>query len=258
MQYDYVLFTGGGGNPGPINVTVHGAVYETVNIKNVSTNQIITCDTGSTGEGMATLIAGCKYILTGSISGYTSEEQKVASDNVDLYAMPEGAIYWYGNAIYNYKWAGVTPLDSSGRAYFSSETNYINLYSTGLNVNDSLLFNMTGKDLSKYSKVCINIKSFKSNNSAYSYVALRVFDSDIPINGNYVENWPHYYRDDPSIIWNIGELIGIGRIIDNNVSSLTDTFLEKEADFSSLPDEKYLGYTDWYIGENKITSIWLE
>lgn len=247
-----------GGGPEPVNVTIHGAVYETVSIRNVSNGQIITCDTGSTGEGMATLIIGCKYVLTGSVSGYTSEEQKVSSDNIDLYAMPLGAIYWYGNSICSYKWAGVTPLNSSGRAYFSSETNCINLYSVGTNVNDSLLFNMTGKDLSKYSKVCINIKSFKSNNSTYSYVNLRVFGTDIPISGNYVENWPHYYRDNSSIVWNLTEIIGIGRIIDNGVSSLSDTILEKEADFSSLPDEKYLGYTDWYVGENKINSIWLE
>lgn len=59
-------------------------------------NQIITCDTNSTGEGITTLIIGHKYILTGSVSGY-EKTVTVTRDTTEIKAMPDGALYWYGN-----------------------------------------------------------------------------------------------------------------------------------------------------------------
>ena len=35
--------------------------------------------------------------LTGSVSGYTNKEQLVEDTTTDLYAMPKGALYRYGN-----------------------------------------------------------------------------------------------------------------------------------------------------------------
>lgn len=74
-----------------VNVTVHGAAIETVTLSDGQ--QVIT-----DGNGVATarVTIGESYTLTGSVSGYTSKIQTVDENTTDLYAMPDGALFWYG------------------------------------------------------------------------------------------------------------------------------------------------------------------
>lgn len=217
----------GGGNPEPINVTVHGAVYETVSIKDVSTNQIITCDTDSTGEGMATLIAGCKYILTGSISGYTSEEQKVTSDNADLYAMPLGALYWCGNECSKVSGGWVFPVSTTNHSFFDNcnnngsirrkNTNEITISFTGKfgygNVASAYTANIV--DLSNYTKIKAIVSC--SSTSSYGYIYLGSYTSK-PDGKTWRANLAAYdMLDGSSGTFHIPE-----RSFEINISNITD------------------------------------
>ena len=75
---------------------VYGAARETVTIKKDGII-VATVETDSTGQSteQITLYSGI-YTLTGSVSGHT--EEQAVNENTDRFrAMPEGALYWYGN-----------------------------------------------------------------------------------------------------------------------------------------------------------------
>ena len=79
-----------------VSAYVYGAVSETITIRK---NGIVveTVQTDSTGKStdQITLSSGT-YTLTGSVTGWT--EEQTVDDSTDRYrAMPEGALYWYGN-----------------------------------------------------------------------------------------------------------------------------------------------------------------
>ena len=72
-------------------VTVYGGVYETITID------------GYGGSFTTNADGSCSHVvpidtitLTGSVSGQ-SFERTVTSETTEVYAMPEGSLYWYGN-----------------------------------------------------------------------------------------------------------------------------------------------------------------
>lgn len=79
-----------------VSAYVYGAASETITIRK---NGIIvaTVQTDSTGKSTKQIaLSDGTYTLTGSISGWT-EEQTVDENTTKFRAMPEGALYWYGN-----------------------------------------------------------------------------------------------------------------------------------------------------------------
>lgn len=80
-----------------MNVTVHGAVYETVTLTDDKNEQII-CETGSDGNGTASVRVGGTYTLLGSVSGYERNNVVIEENTTDIYDIPDGytVLYWYG------------------------------------------------------------------------------------------------------------------------------------------------------------------
>jgi hypothetical protein len=79
-----------------VSACVYGAASETVTIKK---NGIIVATVATNSSGCSnekiSLVYGT-YTLTGSVSGWT-EEQTVDESTTKFRAMPDGALYWYGN-----------------------------------------------------------------------------------------------------------------------------------------------------------------
>ena len=74
----------------------YGAANETITIikDGVMVAQVSTNNNGKTDERIQ---LGCGiYQIAGSVSGWT-EEQEIDSQTDKIRAMPEGALYWYGN-----------------------------------------------------------------------------------------------------------------------------------------------------------------
>lgn len=81
---------------GGVTAYVYGAALETITIKQngVTVGQIGTDANGKSTEQIR--LACGTYDLTGSVSGWT-ETQTVDRNTERFRAMPEGALYWYGN-----------------------------------------------------------------------------------------------------------------------------------------------------------------
>lgn len=81
---------------GGVTAYVYGAALETITIKR---NGITVGQVGTDANGKSTeqiRLACGTYDLTGSVSGWT-EMQAIDKDTKRFRAMPEGALYWYGN-----------------------------------------------------------------------------------------------------------------------------------------------------------------
>lgn len=81
---------------GGVTAYVYGAALETIAIKRngVTVGQVSTDTNGKSTEQIR--LACGTYDLTGSVSGWT-ETQTVDRNTERFRAMPEGALYWYGN-----------------------------------------------------------------------------------------------------------------------------------------------------------------
>ena len=81
---------------GGVTAYVYGAALETIAIKRngVTVGQVSTDANGKSTEQIR--LACGTYDLTGSVSGWT-ETQTVDRHTERFRAMPEGALYWYGN-----------------------------------------------------------------------------------------------------------------------------------------------------------------
>lgn len=134
-----------------VSAYVYGAASETITIRK---NGIIveTVQTDSSGKSteQITLSSGT-YTLTGSVSGWT-EEQTVNSSTTKFRAMPDGAIYWYGNEC-----CGIETISASKFAdYICGTTSGSYNWHVGCFSKESI-------DLSKYSKLCMIVKTNSSN-----------------------------------------------------------------------------------------------
>lgn len=76
-----------------ISVTIYGGASETITISGLYNSPTVT--TNSSGSVSYSLIKGT-YTFTGGVSGQ-SFSRTITSDTTNVYAMPEGALYWYGN-----------------------------------------------------------------------------------------------------------------------------------------------------------------
>lgn len=101
---------------------VYGAASETITIKK---NGIIvaTVDTDSTGQSIERItLSNGTYTLTGSVSGWT-EEQTIDKNTDRFRAMPEGALYWYGNECIDVTggWEAHNPSSVDSRNFFYTQ-----------------------------------------------------------------------------------------------------------------------------------------
>ena len=79
-------------------MTVYGAVSETITL--TSSLGTFTISTNSVGTGTGAIYApnsgSISYTVRGSVSGY-SKTVSVSMSTTTIYAMQNGALYWYGN-----------------------------------------------------------------------------------------------------------------------------------------------------------------
>lgn len=142
-----------------VSAYVYGAVSETVTIKK---NGIIIATVATNSDGVSDEqidLAYGTYTLTGSVSGWT-EEQAVDKDTTKFRAMPEGALYWYGNecTLVAGGW-GLSGFSTSGYTA-SAGTKYQNHMTVKGNGSGTVEVLATTNliDTNKYSKIVVNEK----------------------------------------------------------------------------------------------------
>ena len=142
-----------------VKAYVYGAALETVTIKKDGII-VATVDTDSTGQSaeQITLSKGT-YTLTGSVSGHT-EEQTVDENTEKFRAMPEGALYWYGNECMEITGGWEVPVyeEPLYQRYMTKNQNYINGNSSGSYIYIGLQ-TKNSVDFNSFSKVNVVSKS---------------------------------------------------------------------------------------------------
>lgn len=138
-------------------ITAHSSASATISFNGKSFTSDVS---GNTSK----VIPWGTFTFSDSVSGQ-SFERTIDRNTTDLYVMPEGALYWYGNECtevtggftdeYYYKSAGV-----SGNGGFVKNTNC--LYSEINNVTASKSIGIKNKiDFTNYTKLCV--KSYVKN-----------------------------------------------------------------------------------------------
>lgn len=246
-----------------VSAYVYGAVSEIVTIRKDGII-IATVHTDASGKSteQITLSSGT-YTLTGSVSGWT-EEQAVNSRTTKFRAMPECAIYWYGNIIENII-LGLTPNSKSngGIAKFNTNNIYLlNSTSGGFVANNSLvayLYTANMIDLSMYNKLKIKYSSDKSYAYGFSTMLADINLSDYPGNIQY-DNGTDY--DNTSLPHSYLGVSGNRFLWHNNTQNVSNHI--EEIDISDLSNSAYLSIEngDWsnsgYGFNMNINAIWFE
>lgn len=117
-----------------VSAYVYGAVSETITIRKDGII-VATVQTDSTGKSAEQItLSNGTYTLTGSVSGWT-EEQTVNNSTTKFRAMPEGALYWYGNECtwFTGGWNANTIIDGNGAqrsGYISNKNINVSLYTS--------------------------------------------------------------------------------------------------------------------------------
>lgn len=207
-----------------VKAYVYGAALETVTIKKDGII-VATVDTDSTGQSaeQITLSSGT-YTITGSVSGWT-EEQTVDGDTTKFRAMPEGALYWYGNECTEIT-GGYAVNDVMSSGYNVSgkaikETNAFYIECDGYH--DSSFRTINKIDLKEYSKIYVT----------FTYV----------YNGCFVRIHSSYSSS---------SIVGI---IGNLCANSSGTY---NIDITDIIDENYVVACCGNGRAGRISSIWLE
>ena len=216
-------------------VTLHGGASESITVDG---NTLVT--TNSDGS-VTTSVPYGTHDYTGVISSQ-SFSRTVGKDTTDVYVMPEGALYWYGNEC---EWlsggwmkSAVAPENSEYNT-FAKQTNdllirfveYARNTSHGHNVQNSAQ-NKNLVDLSRYSKIKFTATTISKSNIVGVYSLIANFS-----NSNY------------EIICNI---------VGNTGASATNKTYEK--DISDITDLAYVNfYSHILVGiTGYIYSVWFE
>lgn len=158
-----------------VSAYVYGAASETITIKK---NGIIvaTVDTDSTGQSVERItLSNGTYTLTGSVSGWT-EEQTVDEDTEKFRAMPEGALYWYGNEC-TWITGSYEKLDLVIVSAYSPTNQYLELYKNTSDMKASIsapgtyacaFGTVMAIDITKYSKMYMHVM-YANGSGAYNW-----------------------------------------------------------------------------------------
>lgn len=165
-----------------IAVIVHGAASETITITGLYGSPTIT--TNSDGNVNYYLPIGT-FTFSGAISGQ-SFTRTVSKDTTEVYAMPEGALYWYGNectdvtggfsvSYPNPEWQGSYSKNTNNIKFTCSEWRHIKFTTKNT-------FNAD-----KYNRLCVdaNVTLFSNDRTGGSYTGDGAFECGLQISGNY-------------------------------------------------------------------------
>lgn len=163
-----------------LNITFYSASGETIKYKHQSSDELILLGKAdNTGKGNGTIICKDGETITFSgdiakdtVTGTTdySKDITITKDTTEIYVMPEGAVYWYGNMC--------TELPLGGGEYMNTEngwssttfinpvpnTNYLDCNGTSANLIYSGVGNKNIIDISKYSICKVIAKGIKAQN----------------------------------------------------------------------------------------------
>lgn len=152
--------------------TIHGAALETITIDGVYGS----FTTNSDGTVNHVLPLG-ELTLNGSVS-CQSFTRTVAKDTTDVYAMPEGALYWYGNDVNGYIKNGTLEAQNIGSNYgvtipkLTMRTNSFNFYDNTTTSGGSLVYKNTTINTRGYSKLNLNLVSKTSLLDGHSNIII--------------------------------------------------------------------------------------
>lgn len=171
-----------------LNFTVYSASNDTVYYypnNDTSQSNITLCTTDSSGKGNATLSIKRNTLITFfstvakdtvNVTNNYSKSTTLTADTTEIYVMPEGSLYWYGNMC--------TELPLGGGEYMNTEngwssitfinpvpnTNYLDCNGTSA----SLIYSGVGTkniiDISKYSICKVIAKGIKAQNSSHGSI----------------------------------------------------------------------------------------
>lgn len=163
-----------------LNITFYSASGETIKYKHQSSDELILLGKAdNTGKGNGTIICKDGETITFSgdiakdtVTGTTdySKDITITKDTTEIYVMPEGAVYWYGNMC--------TELPLGGGEYMNTEngwssttfinpvpnTNYLDCNGTSANLIYSGVGTKNIIDISKYSICKVIAKGIKAQN----------------------------------------------------------------------------------------------
>lgn len=169
-----------------LNITFYSASGETIKYKHQSSDELILLGKAdNTGKGNGTIICKDGETITFSgdiakdtVTGTTdySKDITITKDTTEIYVMPEGAVYWYGNMC--------TELPLGGGEYMNTEngwssttfinpvpnTNYLDCNGTSANLIYSGVGTKNIIDISKYSICKVIAKGIKAQNRSHGSI----------------------------------------------------------------------------------------
>ena len=223
---------------------IHAGAYETIAMS--FTNRTIT--TNSDGNVNYPIPNGT-YTFTGSVSGQ-SFTRTITSDTTDVWAMPEGALYWYGNYI--------IPFETTAY-HMDNQNDYEEGYLQNPTINDgSNMLTITQNNSNKnvvgqyFTKDVINFSNYTSIKIQVDYAEIvpRTTEAYQGIGFIIVPEKKNNYSKTT-----------IGWVVNQNGSSVTATINNKLCEYDGIKDITGNLYFGLYIrnqGILKVSKIWLE
>lgn len=236
-------------------VTVYGGAYETITIDGYYGSFTTNAD-GSASHVMPIDIV----TLTGSISG-RSFKKTITSDTTEIYVMPEGAVYWYGNECVNItggwentpcsiKYSDTNIYTAINFTAYENNANYKYLKHTGAgSSSNSTLVTKNKIDLSKYTKIGIDV-SGSSDRGSWAFI-IGSSDSDLA-------NKVISYEDDKYIFGYIGTSYGTNQPDPVSKYDVKTTVYKDISSQNSYHLNIDLQSTQTATVYEKIYALWLE
>ena len=169
-----------------LNVTFYSAPGETIKYKHQNSDELILLGKADdTGKGNGTIICkeGETITFSGDIAKDTttgttaySKDITITSDMTEIYVMPDGAVYWYGNMCTELPLVGGEYLNTNNgwsSANFANpapNTNYLDCNHNAAGSTYSGIGTKNIIDISKYSICNVFAQGIKSASNSYGFI----------------------------------------------------------------------------------------
>ena len=197
--------------------TIHAGASETITIDGVCGS----FTTNSDGTVSHALPLG-ELILHGSVSNEYFT-RTITKETMDVYVMPETALYWYGNECSNFTGGWVTGDYHDFHSYNVNsgklQSNQMYFSYKGASNYSICIQSMSCINLSNYSSLCVNVSSISTSYTS-PYLALEAYDSSKNMTGK-VGNVSSQVRVETLDISSVAELgyINLRAVLGNSSSA---------------------------------------